>query len=375
MPGPPPLPPSDASDFAAVEVELRALVRGIGLLGVATPRDAHLERARLLEDYRNGRERPPRWVYDAPTAPHAHRLRRLDALDGRLRALDGTPLGRLYQARAGELRADLEATLAVGTAGFARRALARFPPSAEEGRARELAARWCREPPPPTASPLLASDDRSAASLLSRLRAEVARQRLPFRVETSPSMSALAAISGDTLWVAEGRLLSTLDVERTVIHEIEAHALPRARAAPLPCALFAIGTAGGSDDQEGYGLWLEERRGVSGPGRRRELGARHEAVMLMQAGGDFVAVVRALRGLDVPLEAALRVTERAFRGSHGASPGLGRERVYIEALVRVADRLARCPGDERVLASGQVAVDAIDALRPWATAAGAPPPG
>jgi hypothetical protein len=360
-------PEAAAERREVIDAELATLTRDIGLLGAATPKDAHIERARLLRDYAHGRERLPEWTYEPSVAAQAPRLRRLDALATPLRALEGTPLGALYQERAHELRLELLAALAVGTPTFAGCARARFAPSPERDAADAMAARWCREAGDSDASEgVIASDDRDPRSLLSRLRAEVARQKLPFTVRTSPTMSALAAISGDTLWVAEGRRLAPLDVDRTVMHEIEAHALPRTRARTRSIALFAIGTAGGSDDQEGYALWLEERRGVSGPGRRKELGARHEAVSLMQAGADFVSVVRSLRGWGVALDAALRAAERAFRGSHGASPGLGRERVYLEAFVRVERRLMASPEDERVLATGQVAVHAIDTLRPWA---------
>jgi hypothetical protein len=161
-------------------------------------------------------------------------------------------------------------------------------------------------------------------------------------------------------------MLDVVDVERTVTHEIEAHALPRTRARALPVAIFAMGTAGGSDDQEGYALWLEERRGLSGAGRRRELGSRHRAVSMMRAGADFVSVVRGVRGWGTSLEGALRIAERAFRGSHGDTPGLGREHVYLDAYLRVRDRLAAAPEDEAVLRAGQVAVRAIETLRPWA---------
>ncbi len=255
--------------------------------------------------------------------------------------------------------------LAVGTPRFAERARARFCASAEQDRADALAASWSREVDAPAATAVIASDDRDPRSLVSRLRAEVVRRGLPLTVRTSPSISALAAIGGDTLWVAEGRPLAAIDVERTVVHEIEAHALPRMRARSLPIGLFAIGTARGGDDQEGYALWLEEERHVSGPGRKRELAARHHAVSRMHAGADFVSVVRALRSSGMALEASLRTAERAFRGLNGLTPGLGRERVYLEALVRVRDHLERHPHDERVLSAGQVAVDAIDVLRPW----------
>ena len=213
------------------------------------------------------------------------------------------------------------------------------------------------------------SDDRDPASLVSRLRAEVSRRRLPFTVRTSPALSALAAISGDTLWVAEGRLVSRADVERTVTHEIEAHALPRTRARTLSIPLFAIGTAGGSDDQEGYALWIEggaaSRESSDGASSARATAPYRSCAR----GADFVSVVRSLREWGLRLEHALRIAERAFRGSHGATPGLGRERVYLEAYLRVGDRLEAEPEDETVLSAGQVALGAVEALRPWARAA------
>ena len=58
------------------------------------------------------------------------------------------------------------------------------------------------------------------------------------------------------------------------------------------------------------------------------------------------------------------MAERAFRGGDGSSPGLGRERVYLESFVRVRAHLAAHPDDEAVLASGQIALEAIETLRP-----------
>jgi hypothetical protein len=63
---------------------------------------------------------------------------------------------------------------------------------------------------------------------------------------------------------------------------------------------------------------------------------------------------------------AVVAAERAFRGADGQRPGLGRERVYLGALVRVKAHLEARPDDEHVLASGQVSLDAIEALRPFA---------
>jgi len=300
------MPVAGPQDEEDAITELAGIARSVRLLGAATPNDGHIEHGRLLSDYAKGRERLPVWSYEPAVEESERLLRILEGVTTRLRRLGGTPLGALYGARADELQLELEAALAVGTPMFAARARARFGAAAERDRANALASAWCAERDVPGESPLLASDDRDPRSLVSRMRAEVARRHLAFAVRTSPSLAALAAISGDTLWVAEGRKLTALDVERTVVHEIEAHALPRSRARTLPVPLFAIGTAGGSDDQEGYALALEERRGVSGPSRRRELGARHVAVSLMSAGADFVSVVRSLRAEGVPLETCLR---------------------------------------------------------------------
>jgi hypothetical protein len=353
------------SAVADVEPTLRALSRAGGLLGAATPIDAHVERARLLADYAAGHDRLPQWEYGAASDARAEQVRRLDEALRRLRGIEGTWIGRLYRDRAVELRQELLAADAVGTRAFADLAAIRFASGDDATRAGALAEEWCDGARDEDAPGTLVSDDRDPRSLASRLRAEVARRRLPFTVRTSASMSALAAISGDTLWVAAGRTLSERDVDRTVLHEIEAHAMPRVRARDLTLGIFGIGTARGSDDQEGYALWLEERRGVSSASRRKELGARHIAVSLMRQGADFVAVVRALRERRVSLAVALRVAERAFRGSDGRTPGLGRESVYLEAYLRVGDWLTRCPGDEAVLAAGQVAVSAVEMLRPW----------
>jgi hypothetical protein len=84
----------------------------------------------------------------------------------------------------------------------------------------------------------------------------------------------------------------------------------------------------------------------------------------MTDGATFADVAPALaseHGLDA-LQAVV-VAERVFRGGDGVRPGLGRERVYLEALVRVRAHLESRPEDEAVLATGQVAVDAAPALR------------
>jgi hypothetical protein len=197
------------------------------------------------------------------------------------------------------------------------------------------------------------------------MREEVGRLGLPFAVVVQPSLSALAATGERHILVAAGRMTRKEDVERTVMHEIEAHAIPRTRAAQARLAIFQIGTARGIDDQEGLALVLEERGNYLKPRRKRELAARHLAVEAMDGGATFADALGALvKEHGLPINEAVLVAERAFRGGDGTSPGLGRERIYLEAFLRVGEHLAKKPTDEGILTSGQVSLDAIPVLGP-----------
>jgi hypothetical protein len=62
---------------------------------------------------------------------------------------------------------------------------------------------------------------------------------------------------------------------------------------------------------------------------------------------------------------AVLLAERAFRGSLGRWPGLGRERVYLPCYLRVRDHLTLHPAHERVLCAGQIAAASAAALAPY----------
>ena len=256
----------------------------------------------------------------------------------------------------------------VGTIDVARLARARFDaPDEETARtAAALCATWLAEDPPDPGEDCIASDAPDPRSLLSRMRAAVGRLRLPFKVVATPWLAPLAATGERVILVTTDRLVPDEDARRTVLHEIDGHARPRARASRASSSLFRTGTARGIDDQEGRAVWLEERAGLLGPRRRRQLAARHRAVETMLEGASFADVARALvddHSID-PTEAVI-IAERVFRGGDGAHPGLGRERVYLESLVRVRRHLTAHPEDDAVLAAGQVSVDATDVLRPY----------
>jgi hypothetical protein len=148
------------------------------------------------------------------------------------------------------------------------------------------------------------------------------------------------------------------------VHEIEGHARPRCAALQLDMPLFAVGTAGGLDDQEGRALALERRAGLLDGRRRRELALRHVAARAVERGSDFVATARLSLDAGAPIADALRIAARVHRGG-----GLAREIVYLPALLRVEAALAEDPSIDPVLASGRVSIEAATVLRPWASAA------
>jgi hypothetical protein len=357
-------PAAHVAYLGPVERLIGRVAAEVRMLAALTPTNAQVERARMADELRAGQTPIPRWSY-APRQ-HDRLVSALEAADGALDRLAEAPLARLYQARVRELTLELALCEAAGTADIGRLARERFAadgPTAS--RASELAALWLEtEPLTSPADAALESDSPDPRSLVSRMRAAVGEARLPFRVLVQPALAPLAATGDGVILVAGGRLIHAEDIERTVLHEVDGHARPRARSLSSPLSLVRFGTARGIDDQEGRALVLEDRAGLLGPRRKRQLAVRHRAVEAMLCGASFGDVANILKHAHGLVDAeCIVVAERAFRGSDGTRPGIGRERVYLEAYVRVRDRLAACPDDERILELGQIAVDAIDAVR------------
>ena len=367
--GPSDLPPW----LVRAERLLIEAVRSVRLLGSVVPRNAPQERARILAALEAGHAVSPRWTY----ARTDHTLlRKALARAATSLAAESHPVAQLYAARARELEVEAALSSEAGTTVLGALARARFRSLSPQaaGEATILARKWIAEGHEAlTNAPadgdggeeLIASDATVPGSLFTRMREEVGRLGLPFAVVVQPSLSALAATGERHILIAAGRMTRKEDVERTVMHEVEAHAIPRTRAAQARLAIFQIGTARGIDDQEGLALVLEERGNYLAPRRKRELAARHLAVEAMDGGATFADALGALvKEHGLPPGDAVLIAERAFRGGDGTSPGLGRERIYLEAFLRVGEHLSRKPTDEGILTSGQVSLDAIPVLGP-----------
>lgn len=351
--------------IAAVDRLVARAAREVQVLATLTPLRAQYERSRLIGEVAAGRPARPCWSY-AP-ASHSALRRALDAAEEELaRRRTAGGLEGLYLARVREL--SLEATMceAAGSAALAPLARQRYEPLDEATlrAAAQLSSEWIALPCAPPEGPPLLSDSPHPSSLLSRMRAAIGACRLPFAVVGHASLASLAATGENAVLVATGRLVHEEDAVRTVLHEVEGHARPRTRAMRTALGLLRAGTARGVDNQEGRALLLEERAGLLTARRRRQLAARHRAVEGMMRGGSFSDVVFSLvRTCGLEPEEAVIVSERAFRGGDGAGGGLGRERVYLEAFVRVREHLAEHPEDDELLGAGQIAVGAAAAVK------------
>jgi hypothetical protein len=348
---------------AAAGAALAKAASRVRMIAATTPQNLGAELLRLEATWGRERGGDARFTYAAPGDYYEELI---DGLSRAAEALEarGT-LGEIYAARARELALEARVCASAGTAALreaARRRYARR--DAFDSAADALAREWLSEEEDPAEYERIASDDQGdPRSLVSEMRRAVGEWRLPLRVLIARDLAPLAATGDGFIQVAAGRAVSLRDIARTVLHEIEGHAVPASRARALPLSIFAVGTALGSDDQEGRALALERRGGFLDAGRRRELALRHVTARAVEEGADFAEAARTLVDLGVNLPSALRIAARVCRGG-----GLAREAVYLPALLRVEAAIEADPDLEVVLSSGRVGVPAADALREWAGA-------
>lgn len=343
--------------------EHRAAARAIGrvaarvrLLGCATPSNLRAELARAEAAWSAGREDAPRFTYARPPELSAERAALAVIEEG---CAGPGAHGTLLAGRARQLGVEAAACEVVGTPAFWGRARERFPRRDRfDDEADRVADAWSREPLPAPSSEHVASDDeRDPRSLLRSMQRAIGERRLPFRAVVSAELAPLAATGDAVILVAAGRRLTADETARTVLHEIEGHALPAARSRSLDQPLFEAGTAFGSDDQEGRALLVEDRAAFLGAARRRELALRHVGARSVEARADFVETARLLRRRGADTGEALRIAARVHRGG-----GLAREAAYLPAYLRVREALAKAPNLEDLLASGRISVEAARRL-------------
>jgi len=337
-------PESLLDDAARTLGQLEARVR---LVGRAAPTDVRVETARLAAEFSRGGV-PKLGAARGVPVDLGEARRALSELVAFTEQLG--ELGRLHAARAAELELEARMAEALGTRALAALAAERFPaPSAELARCcerfvEEALAAAVVEPD----AVHLSDDERDPASLVARLRLRARELGLPLRVEVRTDQVATAATGHGIVHVRPGVWLSADAAERVALHELVAHALPRARARHAPYALAAVGTAGACDEEEGRAILIEARSRFFDAERRRALALRHVAALGVRAGASLRDTLSRLLALGLPLGPASELTLRVHRGG-----GLGRELVYLPRYFALRAAFAVEPGLERWFERGR----------------------
>ena len=340
----------------AVALELERSESRIALLDRVRPLNLRAEHARLTRAGETGQRSGPAFEY-APSPILFEVRRRLNELG---RALEsGDPELRLLSERALELEREAALAEHVGEAGFAELATRRFPLPTGASQVRDLAQRFLSAPALPAGddAPLHVSDDRrDPNSLLSHVSRLLSRADGDVRIEPVIGLVSLAAVGRGVVRIRAGARLTATVARRIALHEVDGHLRPRAAGQRLG-GVFSVGTAGGSEDEEGRAILLEERAGLLDVERRRELARRYLAAESVRGGADFWQTVTLLGRAGASLPAAVELACRVHRGG-----GLARELVYLSGYLRVANGLAARPELERVVEQGRVSLHAAETL-------------
>lgn len=327
----------------------RESIAAIRVIAAATAENLTTERARVAESFRRGEPTVPVLLYRAVD----HSARR-DVLHRAAAAIENDGiLGALYAERLLELDGEAALTAAVGTRLFGPLARRRFPARMEDadaiGRDRDVLS----------TGPETTSDGTRGETLFTCILQRLRHHGVDVPIIFREDLSALAATGDDRIYLARGRRLSALAARRTAVHEIDGHVLPRVRARDEALSLFAIGSAGGADEQEGAALFAEEQSGLLDGARAQELALRHRLVAAMRSGARFVDTVRGALAEGITNDDAVALAFRLHRGAGADGEGLGREAAYVPAFRRVLSASAE---ERRTLASGQLSVAAIEKL-------------
>jgi len=342
--------------FQEIETFLCRTERRIALIDRCRPKNFASEVRAVAQAWARGEPKNPSFVYRAAPDLSEHR----EKLEIIVRALEtGDLLAKLYAERAQELCLEAELAEAVGSARLRELADQRYgsilPQTECYGRARV----WAGLEPTIAGFERVRSDDAGQpTSLVSLMQRGVRELELPFGVVVKENLPSAAAIGEGVILIQASLYLAEHEARRIVVHELYGHALPRVRARREPLGLFRIGAARGADDEEGRALLLERRHGLFGIERQVELGRRHIASWAASEGADWVETVRVLLDLGADTEAAMSVASRAQRGG-----GLGRERVYLPALLSVEQALKDDPELEAWLERGRLSIAAARVLK------------
>jgi hypothetical protein len=339
-------------------VVVRALVRAesqINLLARCYPANWLQLSRRLVDEWKRGMVRHPH--FDFSPLPDLSALRHaLGALE--TWAVGQGPWGQVWAERCRELALEAEMAEQAGSPTIRRLAERRFPVGASVESLRRLARRWaCCEAERDRGDTIRSDDERHSESLVCSMRRELARNNWVFPVKFDDRLATRAVVDEQFVWIKPGILLRPIESKRIVVHEVHGHIARRAASRYADNWGYQCGFAGADADEEGRALWLEEQLGALNAARKAELGRRHLAADACRQGANFCETVQGLLGVDTPLEQALGVALRVWRGG-----GIAREIIYLGGYWRARRLLSDSLDVEAWMKRGRLSLDVATRL-------------
>jgi len=330
----------------------------INLLARCQPSNWAAVKVSLREQWLLGKRTEP--VFEFAPRPDFSRLR--GALESLATWLgDGGPWSAIWAERARELVLEAEVAESVGETVLVSLARRRFSTGrASEQRAlKRLARCWASlEVEPSNQARIESDDDSNPGSLVRLMRAELTRLQLPFPVRISTKLVARAAVDDTAVWLKPRELLLTGEAKRIVAHEVHGHVVRRFNGRHRKHLPFRCGVVSADLDEEGRALWMEAQLGYLDVSRKVELGRRHMAALACRQGAPFGDGVELLLKLGAPLDDALAIALRVWRGG-----GIAREILYLTGYLRAARHLRRDPGLDDWMKKGRLSFEIASRLR------------
>ena len=324
----------------------------IGLLARCQPTNWAALRSRVLESWSAGQRRTP--AFEFAPAPDLSQLRRaLEALGTWVGQRESW--GEIWGSRARELGLEAELAENVGKESLRRLAPERFRNATGlTGRAlRRLALRWAQaDADALEGAPIASDDETNPESLVALMRRELTLANIGVSVRFSERLAARAAVDDTSVWIKPGVYLRLSEAKRIVVHEVHGHVLRRHQGRRREHLPFRCGVSGADADEEGRALWLEAQAGFMSATRKIELGRRHLAADACQRGASFCETIELLLGLGTPLEQALALGLRVWRGG-----GIAREIIYLPGYWRACRHLETSPDLESWMRRGRLSFE------------------
>lgn len=330
----------------AVDIELRRLLQQLTLGSSVKPVNLSEERERFLQARYPNRRKSPKFKYknDSASWKDVDSTLSLESMNAPEGVVD------IYREKEQELDLTKKMFAAIGSDDFTKFSVEIFgAPSVEDAReAREVLDNLSHVPPP--------ERDCAAKEFAKLLKKRIREFGITMDVKLDPSMTTKVWVDSVSrgIHLNQSALFAAQEIKRLLVHEVDVHAVRIHNGSCFPWKIFAMGTAGYREAEEGLAVYCERRRGHLYPFQEKIYAGRCLAVYLSLLSG-FEDVFEVLLAY-FDESTAYSIVERIKRGMADTSrPGaLTKDFHYFTGPNRVRSYLA-AGGDLQMLMGGKIA--------------------